>query len=172
MKIEMAAHFLLGPLISDFIRIRPAALKLKQANGRAGHRDPMSPVHVQSVHIVRMCWGRSSLSHGAVAGCKDVRALLCWAQDAGQRPLHDVRRFASYALHQRVPQRIGSCDEEMCVVSIAATSFCFMHVNIILKYLLQQTKCILIVKSVYSTKGPCLCLRKVCRRSQHRIDRV
>jgi hypothetical protein len=28
------------------------------------------------------------------------------------------------------------------------------------------------LKSVYSTKGPCLCLHKVCRRSQHRIDRV
>jgi hypothetical protein len=28
------------------------------------------------------------------------------------------------------------------------------------------------LKSVYSTKGPCLCLRKVCRTSQHRIDRV
>jgi hypothetical protein len=28
------------------------------------------------------------------------------------------------------------------------------------------------LKSVCSTKGPCLCLCKVCRRSQHRIDRV
>jgi hypothetical protein len=28
----------------------------------------------------------------------------------------------------------------------------------------------MILKSVSSTKGPCLCLRKVCRRSQHRID--
>jgi hypothetical protein len=28
------------------------------------------------------------------------------------------------------------------------------------------------LSSVYSMKGPCLCLRKVCRRSQHRIDRV
>jgi hypothetical protein len=31
---------------------------------------------------------------------------------------------------------------------------------------------ILSLKSVYSTKEPCLCLRMVCRRSQHRIDRV
>jgi hypothetical protein len=28
------------------------------------------------------------------------------------------------------------------------------------------------IKSVCSTKGPCLCLRKLCRRFQHRIDRV
>jgi hypothetical protein len=29
-----------------------------------------------------------------------------------------------------------------------------------------------LVKSVYSTKGPSLCVRTVYRRSQHRIDRV
>jgi hypothetical protein len=32
--------------------------------------------------------------------------------------------------------------------------------------------CVYLLKSVYFTKGHCLCLRKVCHRSQHKIDRL
>jgi hypothetical protein len=59
----------------------------------------------------------------------------------------------------------------MCMMPVRAPKFLITR-TVDVAFNVSGDRYWIYLQSVYSTKGPCLYLRKVCRRSQHRIDRV